>query len=228
MKLFYSYNTDIDCAYIIRVKGHKKSEELAKRCSDSCDKVGMPWQYWDGYDATGRVIIPPENESPVMNLIRISDHYLRKGEIANALNHIHLWAKCVADDKPLVILEHDAVMVQSYRKHTLYNSICYLGGYEQAKKKWGIYPTPPHGSDGHNFHFILRTHAYAIDPIVAKNLLSNVIKTGITGPSDMLIKADLFPIHQTGLYAYDELAESIIPNRPKKGRPSERNDGLKL
>lgn len=228
MKLLHSYNTDVDCAYIIRVKNHKKSEQLAKRCSDSCDKIGMPWQYWDGYDATGNSIIPPENENPVMNLIRLTDHYLRKGEIANALNHIHLWAKCVADDKPLVILEHDAIMVQPYRKHTLYNSICYLGGAEQALKGWQVLPTPPHASDGNNFHFICRTHAYAVDPIVAKNLLSSVIKLGITGPSDMLIRADLFPIHQMGLYAYDNDAGSIILNRPQSGRPNIRNDDLKL
>ncbi len=219
---------DIDCAYIIRVKGHKKSEELAKRCSDSCDKVSMPWKYWDGYDATGSTIIPPKDESPIMDLIRLSDHYLMKGEVANSLNHIRLWAKCASDDKPLVVLEHDAVMVKPYRKHTLFNSICYLGSHEQAKKGWGLYNTPPHGSDGNNFHFILRTHAYSIDPAVAKNLLGHVIKHGITGPSDMLIRTDLFPVHQSGLYAYDEVAESIILNRPQVGRPSIRNEGLKL
>lgn len=219
---------DIDCAYIIRVKGHKKSEELGKRCSDSCDKVGMPWQYWDGYDATGKTIIPPENESPVMNLIKLSDHFLRKGEVANSLNHIRLWAKCVMDDKPLVILEHDAVMVKPYREHTLYNSICYLGSAEQVKKNWGVYATPPHASDGHNFHFILRTHAYSIDPAVAKNLLAHVIKNGIIGPSDMLIRADLFPMHQVGVFAYDEEAVSTIPNRPQGGRPNSRNDDLYL
>jgi hypothetical protein len=228
MKLYYSYNMDVDCAYIIRVKGHKKSEQLAKRCSDSCDKVGMPWQYWDGYDATGDTIIAPEGESPVMDLIRLSDHYLRKGEVANSLNHARLWAKCVTDDKPMVILEHDAVMVKPYKKHTVFNSVCYLGGFEQAKNGWGVYPTPPHASDGHNFHFILRTHAYAIDPAVAKNLLAHVIKNGIIGPSDMLIRADLFPIHQSGLYAFDEEAESTILNRPQSGRPSVRNEGLKI
>lgn len=228
MNLLNSYNTDIDCAYIIRVKGHKKSEQLAKRCSDSCDKVGMPWQYWDGYDATGKGIIPPKGESPIMNIIKVTDHYLRKGEIANSLNHIRLWAKCACEDKPLMVLEHDAIMIKPCRKHVLFNSICYLGGAEQAKKNWGVYPTPPHGSDGHNFHFILRTHAYTIDPTVARSLLSHVIKHGITGPSDMLVRADLFPIHQIGLYAYDEEAESIILNRPTRGRPSERNDDLKL
>ena len=227
INLFFKYDMSVDRAYIIRVKGHEKSENLAKQCSDSCDKVGMPWEYWDGYDATKGQIVPPSHHNSVMDMIKISDHYMRRGEVANALNHVSLWAKCIIDDKPLVILEHDAIMIKPYRIHNQFNSICYLGGREQAKQGWPIYQTPPHGSDGNNYHFILRTHAYAIDPAIARSMFSHVLKMGIHGASDIMIRADLFSIHQNDLYAYDQASESIILNRSKSGRSPDRNEDLK-
>jgi hypothetical protein len=89
-------------------------------------------------------------------------------------------------------------------------------------------PTPPHASEGPNYHFICRAHAYAIDPAVAKNLLSHVIKYGIAVPLDILIRADIFPIHQMGVYATDALdkTETTILGRPKHGRKTDRNDKL--
>jgi len=38
----------------------------------------------------------------------------------------------------------------------------------------------------------------------AKNMLAHVIKMGICAPLDILIRADIFPIHQMGVYAYNE------------------------
>ena len=56
MGLFYTYNTSVDKAYIIRIKNHELSENLAKRCSDSCEKVGMPYEFWDAYNGLGEEI----------------------------------------------------------------------------------------------------------------------------------------------------------------------------
>ena len=93
--LFFSYNVKVDSAYIIRLKGHEVSESLAKRCADSCDKVGMKYQYWDAFDGTKDGIHPPENLIPFMKMIKIADHFLTRSEVACALSHISLWAKCV-------------------------------------------------------------------------------------------------------------------------------------
>jgi hypothetical protein len=118
-------------------------------------------------------------------------------------------------------------MVQPYTHHAVFNSICYLGSNEQFAQGWKILPTPPHASEGPNYHFICRAHAYAIDPCVAKNLLSHVIKYGINAPLDILIRADVFPIHQMGVFAYDSRdQETTILGRPKEGRSTVRNDKL--
>ena len=226
--LFFSYDLGVDKAYIIRVKGNAKSEELAERSATSCDQVGMPYEFWDAYNGLSGELLPPDHHNAVMKMIKVTDHYLTRGEVACALSHISLWAKCVEQDKPLVILEHDAVMVKPYTQHQVFNSICYLGGKEQASQGWQVMPTPPHASEGPNYHFICRAHAYAIDPAVAKNMLSHVIKYGICAPLDILLRADVFPIHQMGLYAYDVQDETTIKNRPLAGRTTERNDDLKV
>ncbi len=225
--LFFSYEMSVETAYIIRVTGNKNSETQAKRCSDSCDKVGQNWEYWDAYNGLSGTIEPPEHHNSIMKMLKITDHYLTRGEVACALSHISLWAKCVEDDKPLIILEHDSVMVEPYVTHGVFNSICYLGSNEQVEQGWKVLPTPPHASEGPNYHFICRAHAYAIDPAVAKNMLAQVLKYGISAPLDILLRSDIIPMHQMGVFAYDAKgAETTILNRPKAGRTTERNDNL--
>lgn len=231
--LFFSYDMNVSKAYIIRVKGHSGSEEKALRCADSCDIVGMPWEYWDAYNGMGGEIIKPSHHSQVMDMVKVTDHYLTRGEVACALSHISLWAKCAQEDRPLVILEHDAMMVEPYRQHAVFNSIAYLGGHEQAAQGWLVLPTPPHASEGPNYHFICRAHAYGIDPAVAKNMVAHVIKYGINAPLDIMLRADIFPIHQTGLFAYNVLDEDMhrdttIKGRPIEGRSTKRNDNLEI
>lgn len=230
--LFFSFDMKVEKAYIIRVSGNKTSEAAAARCAESCKSIGMNYEFWDAYDGIDGPIKPPAHHNDVMKMIKIMDHYMTRGEVACALSHISLWAKCVIDDKPLVVLEHDAIMLAPYENHAVYNSVCYLGGYEQVKKGWPVLPTPPHGTDGPNNHFIARAHAYAIDPAVAKNMLSHVIKYGITDPLDFIIRADLFPMHQIGICGYDmgagrdESVDTTISGRPKQGRTFIRNDKL--
>ena len=170
----------------------------------------------------------PENLNSFMKMIKISDHFLTRSEVACALSHISLWVKCVEDDVPLVVLEHDAIMIAPYPEHTMYNSISYLGCAEQFKQNWKVFPTPPHGSMGKNYHFLLRTHSYSIDPAVAKNMLAHVLKYGINSSADCMLRADIFPIHQMGVYAYDEgnFADSTILNRAGTDRSTIRNDNL--
>jgi GR25 family glycosyltransferase involved in LPS biosynthesis len=216
-------------AYIIRVVGNAASEEKAARCAVSCEKAGQPYEFWDAYDGLADEIKAPAHHNPIMDCIKVTDHYLTRGEVACALSHISLWAKCVLEDKPLVILEHDSVMVQPYTQHAVFNSICYLGAHEQVKLGWQVSATPPHATEGENYHFICRAHAYAIDPAVAKNLLAYVIKMGICTSLDMLIRADLFPIHQMGVYAYnvfESREETTIKGRALEGRATKRNDNL--
>ena len=226
--LFYQYKTTVNQAYIIRLRNNTISEQMAERCARSCEVVGQKYIFWDAYDGTESDIKIPLHHNIVMDLIKITDHYATRSEIATALSHISLWVQCAKLDEPIVILEHDAIMLQPYREHTVYNSIAYLGSLEQYRKGWKVFPTPPHASEGPNYHFICRAHAYAIDPPIAKNLISHVIKYGIYAPLDIMIRADIFPMHQMDLIAYDESdnKNTTILGRPKEGRTTLRNDKL--
>ena len=228
--LFLSYDVKVSGAYIIRIKGHELSESLAKRCADSCDKVEMKYQYWDAYDGIQNPIKPPTHHNGIPAMVKVTDHYLTRGEVACALSHISLWAKCVEDDAPLVVLEHDAIMIAPYTQHAVFNSICYLGSYEQVNEGWNVLPTPPHATEGPNYHFIGRAHSYAIDPTVAKNMLAHILKYGINAPLDIMLRADIFPIHQMGVFAYNDWGNNknstTILGRPLEGRSTIRNDNL--
>lgn len=232
--LNFSYETFNKYAYIIRLADNPTSERKAQRCADSCDRVGQPWRYWDAYDGVSNPIQPPAHHSQFMSMIKVTDHYMTRAEVACALSHISLWAHCVETDIPLVVLEHDAVMVQPYPEHLMFNSIAYLGCSEQVKKKWNVYATPPHSDTGHNYNFMNRAHAYSIDPAVAKNMCAYVLQQGIHAPLDIMIRADIFPMHQMAVYAYDEsddettgvAADTTIAGRPKNVRTYIRNDNL--
>ena len=213
--LYWKHDMTAGDAYIIRINDHEFSEKMAKRCASSCNRVGQPYQFWDAYDGTGDTLKLPKHHNDTMSMMKITNHYLTKGEVACALSHISLWVQCVLLDKPIVILEHDAIMLAPYKSHGVYNSICYLGGEEQAIHNWNVTSVPPQASDGPNYRFICRAHAYAIDPAVAKNMVAYVIKMGIHTSLDMMLRADLFPIHQMGLYAYDGFVDTTITGREK-------------
>ena len=228
--LFYSYDRQIENTYIITLPGNENSERLTKRCQDSCERVEQKYKLWQAYDGIKDVIVEPEHlkNSEFIKLLKVSDHYLTRGEVACALSHISLWVHCVKLDKPIVILEHDALMLKKFTHHDSYNSIVFLGSAEWVEKGWPITNIPPHGTDGHNKHFICRAHAYSIDPQIAKNLLSHVLKMGICDPLDIMLRADLFSITHNGVYAYDksEPTNTTIKGRPTGGRTTKRNDQL--
>lgn len=232
---FWSNSRKYESAYIITVKNHEKSERHSKECQESCDKVGMKWKLWDAYDGTkeSQMIVPEHSSnSDFMKMLKITDHYLTRGEVACALSHISLWVHCVNLDQPIIILEHDAIVLKNIEIHESYNSIVYLGGIEWAERDWPVMSVPPHASEGPNYHFICRAHAYGIDPQVAKNLLAHVLKYGIVAPLDIMIRTDIFHVTHQGLIAYDKnydkTNDTTIKARPLEGRSTIRNDNLEI
>jgi Glycosyltransferase family 25 (LPS biosynthesis protein) len=212
--LDYSFATDVEKAYVITVKGNETSERLARRCLESCYRVGMPAQPWEAFDGTGDSIVYPSHAEGQdhYRFIKQMNTFLKRGEAAAILSHYSLWCRCVALDRPIVVLEHDAVMVKAYRAHNGFNQIGYLGNLQQLEE--GRYPDfPPHSAASKNHLFICRAHAYAIDPMVARSLVSHLIRYGMGAPADMMIRADLFNIVQPGFYAFDAPEETTITGR---------------
>jgi hypothetical protein len=232
LNLFYSRNITVDDAYIITVKGNESSERYSLRCQQSCANVGMPYVVWDAFDGTKGPITTPEHSKncSLIPMLKVTDHYMTRGEVACALSHISLWVHCAKIDKPIIIMEHDSIMIQKFTQMNSLNSIVFLGSNEWVEQKWPVYPIPPHASEGPNYLFICRAHAYAIDPLMAKNLIAHVLKMGIHAPLDIMLRADLFNITHQGVFAFDKnvnnSTDTTILARPATGRTTERNDKL--
>lgn len=214
--LFQSYNTDISCAYIIHVPDNKISQDLAQRCLDSCRAINYPAELWPGFDGTGTQLVVPQHlqRQSWYRWLKVTDHYQSLAEIACSLSHISLWVKCMEQDQPLVILEHDAIMIKPYTRHEIYNGLVYLGSQDNMRASHlpqGI--IPGFSAINRNWNFIHRAHAYAIDPPAARKLFVNVLSRGIFESADVMIRADDVAIIQTGIYAYDQPGETIIKTR---------------
>ena len=208
LNLTYSYDLSVDMAYNIIIRGHEKSEMYGERCRESCAKVGMNCTRWDAYDGTQGKIIEPDHsiDDDLMSIVKVSRDGLPLPELCCALSHISLWRHCAKIDRPIVILEHDAIMVKKFEGMTSVNSIVYLGGIEWASGQFPIYPVPLFGSHGPNDRFLLGTHAYAIDPMMAKNLLADILRYGVWTIADRMLRCDLYNITHQGLYAYNDPA----------------------
>lgn len=217
--LFYhSYNLNVSQAYIIHVKDNPVSVDLAQRCLNSCNKINFKASLYEGFDGTGKEIIVPDHikHQSWYKWLKITDHYQSLAEVACSLSHISLWVKCMEEDQPLVILEHDAIMVKPYVKHEIYNGIVYLGSQSDLRDTEKFNKLIPEFSAiNKNWNFINRAHAYAIDPAAARKLFTNVLDRGIYESADVMIKADDVAIIQTGFYAYDLPGETIIKTRKK-------------
>lgn len=216
IKLDYSYDRRIDSAYIITLKNNILSEKLSLRCQETCKNQNLPYKIWYAYDGTSGTIVEPDHlkNTNHMSWFRLHDVELSPTEVSVALSHISLWAHCIEIDKPIIILEHDAIVVKSLTDHNFFNSIIYMGGHEQLRNNSVMLTAiPMHSTIGRNYHFMNRAHAYAIDPQVAKNLICHVLNNGIHESLDVMIRTDLFNVVQPDFYAYDKAEGTTIFNR---------------
>ena len=225
MNYYNHFNMEVEGTYIISIQGNEVSQKLTHQCYESCQKIGQPnVNIFPAFDATdspvkiqdhdlgkpigelGTIKVPKFLQGQAfINFLRLRRSDLLMTQIACFLSHYSLWCMCLDKDKPIVILEHDAIMVKPYLRHSYLNNIVYLGGCEQVAGTLHATDTiPPHASDHKGLdRFICRAHAYAIDPPMAKNLVAYSIHHGIITTADAIMRCDMFGIVQDGVYAYD-------------------------
>ena len=216
--LYYNFDQQIESAYIIRLSNNESSQTLSKRCADSCDSVGMQWKFHEAVDGTtGKLVVPEQyaNQNWI-KWLKYTGKNMTTSETGCASSHISLWAHCIEIDKPIVILEHDALMVQPYKWHHVRNSVCYLGNTEQSTQMTvndRVIGTPPMPGETHNGRHMGGCHAYAIDPMVANRLMMQVLDHGIDEPVDLMMKNSKTCIMQIGFYAYQMQGQTTLSRR---------------
>jgi hypothetical protein len=208
----FSDNREVESAYVITLRGHELSERLARRCIQSCRDVQMPVKVWEAFDGTG-------SDLKIPNLLKNKEYTYWLKWINNTMNlpriacvysHFSLWCHCMTIDKPIVILEHDAVMLKPYLFHTFYNCIEYLGCQQQVEAGGFTGQLAYSYVLDKNYYFMSMCHAYAVDPAVCHKLVGYFIKNGITDSLDVMLRMDLFPVMQRDLYAYQKPDKSTI------------------
>lgn len=175
-------------AFIIMMKGNLISEEYAKVCSDSCDKVGIDWEYIEWFDGNkGGPHIAMEAWKQVPTPISNVNSFKPKRNTAQCATSGHAMAWCKVRDlgKPAIILEHDAVMYHDINIDLIDNCIIALGykiqdpsqyNHEAAGAPKKIVDVNGEGHEG--------AHAYAITPETARLLLKELEEIGIPGAID--------------------------------------------
>jgi GR25 family glycosyltransferase involved in LPS biosynthesis len=227
LNINYDRTKQIAETLIISILNNENSIMCATRAINSCRKVGQPNPklFW-GYDGTDKKTIKtPEHlkNSDAMRLVKVMDTSLSITEVSCFLSHIAAWLRCIKINRPVVILEHDSIMVKPFTEMLISNSLEYLGHVGEVASKLKI--TDPailehyllagrySGTDtkymdipltqliNTNYLLVLGLHNYAIDPFMARKLFGYVLKHGLINPADAIIEQHDFTLLQTGIYA---------------------------
>lgn len=225
VRINHLYSLDIEKAYILSIPGNEKSIIQTEKCIDSCLKVGMDFEVFHGFDGTSLdTIKTPDHlkDKDYIKWIKIMDHRLTITEVCCALGHLALWAHCININRPIVILEHDAIMLTPYTKIISHNVLEYLGHKCELRHLYDDYGV--HSLDelipmitnqptqqfirrsmsniiNYNWMYPMGLHAYAIDPMMARRLFFHVMTEGLINPIDAVVRSDRFTVVQNGLYA---------------------------
>lgn len=165
-------------AYILKTSD-KRSEQYAKDVADSCDRVGLKWEYVNWYQAqpelgwqnTGVPKPPKTSGTP--------------GAQCCWSGHMCMWKKIVDSGETAIILEHDGMMLHPVNVDIPDDMIVVLGyKLENPNRYDHVRAGPPAEiidviGGGHE-----GSHAYAITPITAQKLLDEVANKGCSGGVD--------------------------------------------
>ena len=117
-------------AYILKIDT-PISNEYAKVASDSCDNVGLHWEYFNGFqNQTGKMAF---NQLNIPGLPLETHQYIENPSasqkaMACTAGHFAIWKKiATGPDDACVVLEHDAVMLQPVSIIIPENTIVVLG-----------------------------------------------------------------------------------------------------
>jgi len=170
-------------AYILKIS-NSLSEEYAKTAADSCEKAGIPYEYFQGIEGVSW------GEAWRKCEVKIPDHMLSKrigGRVDKAAccsaSHAKIWKKIYDNKECAIILEHDGYMFHNVNIEIPDNAIVVLGYKLRDIQKYDFTKAGPPREirkiDGHE-----GAHAYAITWKTAEILLKELESKGPRGEID--------------------------------------------
>ena len=162
-------------AYIIRIDTNI-SIEYAKECAKSCDNIGLPWEYFEGYMPKTAKGQKEMWESVPLNAKKAK--HMKDGAAGCTGSHAHLWKQIADNRECAIILEHDAIMLHPCKVDVPEDSILALG---YKFRKWNKYNYkkvgPPKKTVKVRNH--PGSHAYALHYKVAEMLVKEIETDGV-------------------------------------------------
>ena len=172
--------------FVITMTENERSVQVAERCIKSGIK-------FDAYIKKHKAYTPQNcNVYEELKKLKYSEKgfiekYSRPENcIAGFLSHHSLWKKCIRLNKPIVIFEHDAVLVGGIPAVTTFDILSF------GKPSYGKFNTPTFIGQGPltSKPYFPGAHAYRITPNGAKQLVDEALKTA--GPTDVNIHSSKF------------------------------------
>lgn len=159
-------------AYILRIN-NPVSIEYANVCAQSCDKVGLPYEFFEGYMGLSEEEL--WRSVPIDMKIR---HRMDPKAACATAGHFMIWKKILENKECAIILEHDAVMLHKVEIDIPDDLIVTLGyklhaasryDHESAGQATQLVTIPHHGG----------AHAYVITWKTAESLLAELQEGGV-------------------------------------------------
>jgi GR25 family glycosyltransferase involved in LPS biosynthesis len=156
--------------YILKID-NDISNEYAKQCADSCDKVGHDWEYYDGLNNTENKFSAEtmNNWLKDRNVELKHSLNLKRGGGGATAGHIALWQKIYDEKDCAIILEHDALMLTKAELDIPDDMIVNLGYKVKDPQNYKHDGTQPKAIQDRKYHG--GAHAYAITWKTAETLL---------------------------------------------------------
>lgn len=170
--------------FVIALKDHPVSEQQLQDCLASANQ--HKWQidiFWGVYGNT------VTNET--WKSLGIKSNIGKSGAVGCWLSHYYLWEKCIKLNEPIIVLEHDAIIQESWRQLTINNSLLKLHKHyrkDPMNQKWN-HPVCGRWSTS--------THAYCITPNLALTLINAAKKIGAY-PADMFMGSNIISVELLG------------------------------
>lgn len=175
-------------AFVIAIENHEKSQKVANRCIQSASKFDIHVEKW-------KATTP--DDYPVDILLKedvavagFQEIYSRIANCTAAFHsHYSLWKHCVDIKEDVMILEHDAVFVNSIPKVIMFDRCISLGhpsyGKFNVPTTFGVNPLISKS-------YFPGAHAYIVKPSGAKEIIKKA-KQGVAKPTDIFLNKNNFP-----------------------------------
>lgn len=181
-------------AFIIRIKGHELSEELAEVSFEHAEQLGYDVQYFNGISQKKNIAKAFLEENLTCNKdgADISTNWGTQGCF---ISHFKLWKHCVKLDEPIVVMEHDGLPIRNCESLiSEVEHVCHLDAvlpfntdteseedhfehYNEKVEKWiedGVRPYEKskfYGKTGLTGYFFRGAYGYLLKPAGAQRLI---------------------------------------------------------